>query len=79
MTEEQAREKTLNVLANAVNTMKQKLEKAFLTGAFNLEGYEDDYVLPKIIAHALLKDAADDFKPVNKNDIKTSNNLYIQL
>lgn len=54
----------------------KKLDKVFKVGAFNLQDYELDYLLPKIIASALLKEAAFQATPLGEDYRKISENLY---
>lgn len=76
MTKKQARQKTRKLINNAARLMREKLEKALYSGAINLENYDDDFELPKIIVNALLKDAAFQFGPLTEDNRKAAENLY---
>ncbi len=76
MTKKQARQKTRKLINDAAKLMREKLEKALYCGAINLENYDDDFELPKIIVHALLKDAAFRYEPFIKDNRKAAENLY---
>jgi len=76
MTKKQARQKTRKLINDAARLMREKLEKALYCGAINLENYDDDFELPKIIVHALLKDAAVRYEPLIKDNRKAAENLY---
>ena len=75
MTKNQARKKTRELIRKASSLMREKLEKALVCGALDLDSYEDDYILPRIIVCALLEDAKYRFRPLHKDFKKEIDNL----
>lgn len=51
--------RTKEVLDNAVERMFGKIDHAIASAAMNIEDAEDNYLLPKALAKALLRDAVD--------------------
>jgi hypothetical protein len=49
--------------------------KILLSGAIDLEAYENDYRLPKIVLCSALKEASFQYTPLSKDDKKTLKNL----
>lgn len=76
ITKSQCRQKTLSMLRNAMKDMTEKIEKALSCGALNLDNYDDNYELPRIIASAVLKDAAYNYGPLTSDNRKEASNLY---
>ena len=54
----------------------RKLDKVFKVGVININDFELDYLLPKIIASALLKEAAFQATPLGVNYREISEELY---
>lgn len=85
MTKKQARKKTRTLINNSAKLMREKLEKALNCGAINLDAYEDDFELPRIIVTALLRDAVFNFSPKcwseteQRKKNREINNLYGQI
>jgi hypothetical protein len=63
------------MLPDVTTSILKQAERLLNSGAVSLEDYEDDYQLPKIILTACLSEIADSYKPHDKTDIKTVNNL----
>ena len=59
--------------------MKKNIERAFNSGGINLEDYEDNNILPRIIMTALLKEEMSQYPPIRKEDKKTAENLYLLM
>lgn len=49
---------TKEMVKQAVDAALEKMDKAFMCGAFDINNYGLDYELPKIVASALLDEAA---------------------
>lgn len=58
MTEEQVTEKTDKIINDLAMYYRDKVQCALNCGALNLEQYEDNYILPKIIITATLENNA---------------------
>lgn len=74
--EKAVEQKTNELLGQAVEMAKSKIKKALNCGAVDVESYDDDYELPKLILHAVMKSMADATRPFRADNIKESNNLY---
>jgi hypothetical protein len=58
MTKTQARKKTRELICIASRSMRNSVDQVLDCDALNLDDYEDDYQLPKIIICAMLKEIA---------------------
>ena len=68
---------TKQMVKEALNeVLDKKLDKAFEVGIINVNDYDLDYLLPKIIASALLKEAAFQATPLGVNYREISEKLY---
>jgi len=63
------------MLPDIMTGVLKQAEHLLDSGAIDIDDYNKDYVLPKIILTACLYDLAYSYKPYNKDDIKTVNNL----
>jgi len=45
------------------------------SGGVDLDNYNDDYLLPKIILYVALKQTADQWMPLDKDSLKVAENL----
>lgn len=68
--------RTNELLDQAVEMAKSKIKKALNCGAVDVESYDSDYELPKIILHAVMKTMVDETQPLTTANRKESNNLY---
>lgn len=75
-TKQATEQKTNELLDKAVEMAKSKIKKALNCGAVDVESYDDDYELPKIILHAVMKSMVDETMPLYPANRKESNNLY---
>lgn len=57
MKKEDLKTRTKEVLDNAIERMVGKIDHAILSGAVDVDAAEDNYLLPKMLAKALLRDA----------------------
>lgn len=70
---------TKEMVEQAISIAFQKMDKAFTCGAFDINNYDLDYELPKIVASALLEEAAWQASPLGKENKKTLANLKKML
>jgi len=77
MTEEQLDIKMEEIFHENMKMMRRSYEKLKKAQAINLNDYEDNFVLPKIIMCALCKEAVWQWKPLQKNYEKEVNNLVL--
>ena len=78
--ERELKKLTKELIQRAVKeALQTSLNKAFECGAFNLDDYEIDYELPKIVATALLNECAFQCEPLCSDKKKIANNLYMML
>lgn len=57
----------------------RKLDKVFKVGVININDFELDYLLPKIIASALLKEAAFQARPLGSEYKDLVEQLYNKM
>ena len=78
MTKKQLEKKVRHLINESVKDMRRKIPKVWLSGAVDLSAYENDYVLPKIVATALLQEEAHQNKPLrcDKETERTIDNIY---
>lgn len=81
ITKEQLKEKTIELLNNAHEEMVEKIDKAINSGCMDLENADNNYLLPKILVSALLKDMVFQYKPMGdtKKAEKEILNIYSLL
>lgn len=70
---------TKEMVEQAISIAFKKMDKAFTCGAFDINNYDLDYELPKIVASALLDEAAWQASPLGKENKKTLANLKKML
>lgn len=62
---------------NQINyALIEKAKKALDSGCIDLEHAEDNYRLPKNVLCAVLRDAANEIKPIRRADVREINNIY---
>lgn len=71
--------RTRNMIKESAEHMTKNIERAFNSGGINLEDYEPNNVLPRIIMTALLKIEVDNYPPIYKEDKKVAENLYLLM
>jgi len=85
MTKTQARKMTRQLINASAKEMREQLERVFLSGAVNIGSYEDNWLLPKIILTALLRDQATTRLPIvlskkeQRKIDRAIKNIYIQI
>lgn len=57
--------------------MKQNIDSALNSGAIDMESYENNFELPKIIAYALLKNAKHEIYRESAKFKSEAQNIYI--
>ena len=57
MKKEDLKARTREVIEDAVERIVNKIDHSINSGAMDVEGADDDYLLPKMLAKALLRDA----------------------
>lgn len=75
MTKDEFISKIKEMLPDLNNLILEKANKALNSGAFDLEDYDDNFLLPKIFMSAMGKEIEWQYKPHNKRDTKVRNNL----
>ena len=70
---------TKDMINQAVEYALGKMDKAFESGAFNIEECDCDYELPKIVATALLEEGVHQITPLYSKNKKVLNNLRKML
>jgi len=78
-TKRQIELKCNEILQNVNAIMKGKLQTALRSRAIDIEGAEDNYILPKIIIYAILLEMEWASRPPRKSWEKEAKNLAIQL
>lgn len=79
MKRETCKKMTAEMIDEAAESMKAKIDKALNCGALDLDYYGEDYELPKIILAALLEDAQDTWRPPFQESREEAKNLYQML
>lgn len=76
MTREDAKNKTLELAKDMFARVEGKIDKALNRGCIDLDAYQGDYALPKIILSAIMMDLCDESKPPLKIWQKEASNIY---
>lgn len=66
---------TKEMVKQAVECALSKMDRAFESGAFDIDNYDCDYELPKIVATALLEKGVRQITPLYSENKKVLNNL----
>lgn len=66
---------TKDMINQAVEYALGKMDKAFESGAFDIDNYDCDYELPKIVATALLEEGVRQITPLYSKNKQVLNNL----
>lgn len=75
MTRKRCKKLIEELIEKTAEDMKQKVDRVFMSGAVNLDSFEEDYRLPKIILYALLQDECYRWKPARRKDVAYANNI----
>lgn len=77
---ENLRAKTIELAEEAKKLVLEKIDKVFNTngnGSIDIDQYDDDSPLPKIVLYAVFKDVAEtQIRPVYNENLKAAENLY---
>ena len=76
MANEDAKSKTLELAKEMFARVDGQIDKALNSGCIDLDAYQDDYALPKIILNAIMMDLCDELKPLLKKWQKEAINIY---
>ena len=81
MTKKQIQKKTRQLIRESAQSMRKNIDRILLSGAVDITAYEDNYILPKMIICALLKEEQHQYKPLdnNKQMDKDIENMYLML
>ena len=79
MTKEQVIEKTKQLIEQSNNKMLENFEKLLNNGHIDYENAEDNFILPRIILCALLKEESFQYKPIDKKHTNEVNKLYLTI
>lgn len=60
--------KVKELMAETMQMFSEKYDKLMKSGAVDLEDYEDNYILPKLIMAALCKEAQWQWMPLHKKE-----------
>lgn len=69
------RYQTRRLIDNAAGKMKQDLDKVLNSGCIDIDSYNGDFYLPKIILAALARTASDSYAPVTKEGREELENI----
>ena len=75
MTNDQVIKKVEELLPQINELILEKTKKALNSGALDVESYENNFVLPKIILSAIGEEIKWQFKPLNQAALKARDNL----
>lgn len=78
MTKQQALDKIDKMIAEYYpHKLREECARLLESGGVDLEAYENDFRLPKIVLSTALKNEAWQFKPHTKEDQKAAKNLEV--
>lgn len=75
MTKAQILAKVNEMKPDILELIDNRVEKALASGTLNIEDYEDNFILPKIIVSAIGSEIEFQYRPYSKEHIRTRNNL----
>ncbi len=75
MTREQAEKKIKELMKEEKGMFWERVQKALSSGALDLDSYEDNYLLPKIIMCAVHGEMEWQYMPLTKEGKKEAKNL----
>lgn len=73
------KKKTLDVVEHVYNTMLKKVDDVFESDSFNVDDFEDNYILPKIIMHAISLEISWQYEPEDKKQRELSHIIYNKM
>ena len=79
MTKKQLQKRTRELIRESAANMRKNIEKAINSGAIDLDAYDDNYELPRIVLGALLRYEEWNYKMHTEEGRKEANNLLACL
>lgn len=81
MTRKQIDQKTRKLISESAKHMRANIKRVLESGTIDISSYDDDFLLPKIIFQALLKEEQHQYKLHFDEDKhnKIINNIYTML
>lgn len=79
MTRKQAEKKISELIRNEKELFWKKVQKGLDSGALNLDSYDDNYLLPKIVMCAVHGEMEWQYTPLTKEGKKEAKNLKLFL
>lgn len=76
MTQKQLEQKTRHLIAESAKCMRANIKKAINSGAIDLDAYDNNFELPKIVLGALLRNEVFQYKMHTDEGRKAVDNLY---
>lgn len=78
MTRKQVEQKTRKLIRESTKNMRANIKRVLQSGAIDISSYDDNFLLPKIIFQALLKEEQHQYKLHCDEDKhnKTINKIY---
>ena len=76
MEKQEIKKKTLELAEELFGLVDKKIDKALNSGSIDTDSYENDYLLPKIILHAIMMDCVDNTRPLTASYAKEARNIY---
>lgn len=81
MTEKQVEQKTRQLIRESAKHMRANIKRVLNSGSIDISYYNDDFILPKIILQALLKEEQHQYK-LHFDEAKHKkiiDNIYVML
>lgn len=81
MTKKQVEQKTRKLIRESAKSMRANIKRVLQSGAIDISSYDDDFLLPKIIFQALLKEEQHQYK-LHFDEAKHNkiiNNIYTMI
>jgi hypothetical protein len=75
MDKQQFLDKVKEITIEMQDWIMKKAEESLKSGAFDINDYEDNYILPKIFISAMGEEIKFQYKPFDRKDVKTRDNL----
>ena len=84
MKQEDLKKRTKEILTNSYENMLDKIDKAISSGIIDVENADDNYMLPKILARAIIRDAENSIGEPAGNEsrkefLRSVDNVYAMI
>ncbi len=76
MTKNQLKAKTKEMLRSDLKEAYKLIDKAIVSGCMDIEGADNNYLLPKVLLNAIYKQHIWQRKPLHKDETKQIDNIY---